>query len=103
MLSKVTRQYTARQLAKSVRCFGSGSGKWYQANAENGLQKTLVEQAKEGGHHDHHVHTAPLDHKFIEAGANKKTIVFDNLRGSSNAKVVMDNEFAHLNGLSMFQ
>ena len=75
MLSKVTTRFVARQVAKQARCFGAPSGK----KADNGLAPTLVEQAKEHGAHEPHTHPADLDHKFIAAGSNKKTIVFDNL------------------------
>mmetsp|Transcript_8386 Transcript_8386/g.14019 ORF Transcript_8386/g.14019 Transcript_8386/m.14019 type:complete len:155 (-) Transcript_8386:65-529(-) len=54
---------------------------------------------REEAHHEH-VHTAPLDHKFI-APVDKKLIAFNGLRGTQNATVALDNPFAHLNGLPM--
>ena len=56
----------------------------------------------DAGHHDN-VKAAPLDHKFIAEGVDKKLIALQGLKGSKNATVVIDNEFHHLNGLSMFQ
>ena len=82
MLSKVTNQFTARQLVKSVRCFGSNAGPYYRTKDDNGLQDPLVQQNKTAEAHHGHVHAAGLDHKFIESGANKKTLDFDNMRAS---------------------
>ena len=74
----------------AVRTFGQAAN-WYDDKAPNGLAAVPPQpDGKDHGHHEH-IHAAGLDHAFIAAGANKKTVVFDNLRGSSNAVAALDN------------
>ena len=84
-----------------VRYFGGGHGP--PKPVENGLAPLIKHPDGHDDHHHGHVHAAPLDHKFIAEGVNKKTLFFDGLKASKNGTVVLDNEFHHLNGLSMFQ
>lgn len=71
--------------------------------APNGLADVMKHDNGHDHHHHDHVHPAPLDHKFMAEGINKKTLVFDGLHGKQNQVVEVDNQFHHLNGLSMFQ
>ena len=106
MLSRTARSLLTKRPFKinnlPARAFGQAKN-WYDDKAPNGLAAVTPQpDGKDHGHHEH-IHAAGLDHKFIAANANKKTVVFDNLHGSSNAVAALDNQFAHLNGLSMFQ
>ena len=99
MLSRSFRQVLGKNRVLAARGGGHGPA----PVAPNGLAAVMKHpNGKDEGHHAH-VHPAPLDHKFIAAGANKKTIVFDGLKAKDNQVVVLDNQFHHLNGLSMFQ
>ncbi len=93
--------------AVGARCFGSG-GEWkghppHIVSSDKGLAPLMKHPDGHEDDHHAHVHPAPLDHKFIAPGVNKKFMCMDGLKGTKNAVVVMDNEFHHLNGLSMFQ
>merc|ERR1712167_504360 len=80
----------------AARSFGAAKDPWYRAPLNNGLQE-VPKQPDGHDHHDHHpVHAADGDRKFI-APCNKKTIVFDGLKGTTNAEVALDNQFHHLN------
>ena len=59
--------------------------------APNGLASVLKHDTGLDEHHHHKVHTAAPDHKFIAAGANKKTLVFDGLKAKDNAVIAVDN------------
>ena len=94
MLSRVGKQALAK---KQLRMFGAIKAPWYHDKASNGLASLEAEPAA----HEPHVHPAPLDHKFI-APVDKKLVAFNNMPGTSNTVIAVDNEFAHLNDLSMF-
>ena len=88
--------------AVGVRSFGGG-GHGPQPKAPNGLAEVVKHPDGHDDHHHGHVHAAPLDHKFIAEGVDKKTLFFTGLKGSKPATLAIDNEFHHLNDLSMFQ
>ena len=50
-----------------------------------------MDQSEKHDHHHDPVHTAALDHKFIQPGVNKKTLVFDGLKGTTPVTVALDN------------
>lgn len=81
--------------------FGGHSGP--KKPVDNGLAPLIKQPDGHDDHHHDHVHTAPLDHKFIADGVDKKMVALTGMRGTKNATVVVDNEFHHLNNLSMFQ
>ena len=86
----------------TARSFGAGGQPWYHDKSSNGLQPVPKQPSGHDDHHHAHVHPADGDRKFI-APCNKKTLVFDGLKGTTNQEVALDNQFHHLNGLSMFQ
>ena len=96
-----------RQLLKvTQRGFGGGVHPFDREKpilGPNGLQPVLKHPDGHDEHHHHAIPAAPLDHKFIADGVNKKTLVFDGLRATAPQDVVLDNQFHQLNGLSMFQ
>ena len=80
-----------------MRRFGGNAQPWYKDKSSNGLAPVQTETHE----HHHHTHAAGADHKFIDK-VDKKLVVFNSLPATSNTTVAVDNEFAHLNGLSMF-
>ena len=59
-----------------------------------------------GDHHDdhhHHIEKADGEHKFLTPAANKKTLVFDGMKGSENAVFELDNIYRHHNDLPLLQ
>jgi hypothetical protein len=101
MLSRSLKKLTINKLV-AARSFGAAKGPWYRDQAPNGLQPVPKQPSGHDEHHHHHVNAADGERKFI-APCNKKTLVFDGLKGTTNAEVALDNQFHHLNGLSMFQ
>jgi hypothetical protein len=100
MLSRTFRQSLIKSRIVAIR---GGHGHGPAPLAPNGLAEVMKHDTGLDHHHHDHVHSAPLDHKFIVAGVNKKTMIFDGLHGKDNLVVEVDNQFHHLNGLSMFQ
>ena len=49
------------------------------------------------------IHKAGPDHKFLTPAANKKTMVFDGLKGSAPQVFELDNLYRHHNNLPLFQ
>ena len=86
----------------ALRAFGAG-GHGPKKPIENGLQPVIVHNnGKDEGHHDH-VHPAALDHRFMATTEDKHMHYFNGSRGTSNAVVNLDNQFAQLNGLPLLQ
>jgi len=99
MLTRTTRSLFARQgkytspiYSLAFRSFGGGSSGHYPPTKKypNGLGP-LMDQSEKHDHHHDPVHTAALDHKFIQPGVNKKTLVFDGLKGTTPVTVALDN------------
>ena len=89
MLSRGLRAATKNRI-NMARAFGSIPEPWYRDKSSNGLQDVMKHPDGHDDHHDHPIHAADGDHQFIMA-VNKKTLVFDGMRGKDNAVVVLDN------------
>ena len=101
MLAKGLRKFNKLPInATTLRYFG-GNASTSKA-ASNGLAPVMKHPDGHDDHHHGHVHSAPLDHKFIAEGVDKKLVALNGLQSTKNATVVVDNEFHQLNGLSMF-
>ena len=103
MLAKGVRQCNNVffRRANAIRQFGSQVAS--NRTDKNGLAEVLKHDDGHGDHHHDHVHPAPLDHKFIADGVDKKLIALHGLKATKNATVAIDNEFHQLNDVSMFQ
>ena len=86
----------------AFRAFGAG-GHGPKKPIDNGLQPVIVHPDGHDVHHHDHVHPAALDHRFMAEVGDKHMHYFNGSRGTANAVVSLDNQFAHLNGLPLLQ
>ena len=90
MLSKQLLRSRGALQQQCIRSFGGGSH-GPQPVAPNGLKPLLDHSGAHDDHHHAHAHVAGPDQTFIASDCNTKTLVFDGMKGKTNAVISLDN------------